>query len=256
MGLRVRSMGVATLALFAGVAVAAPERASAALCPGAGAEITPANIAEAETALLCLTNVYRAERGVPVLTHDPTLRAVARAHSQDMIDRDFFDHVNPDGDGPTDRAQAAGYPGSVGENIAIWPSPPPSARSFFSLWRKSPGHHRNLLDLHGVRTRTAGMGFAVGGGVYLGTQMFGTVANGGTDTALNCPGARENKRAKRRALDRARKQAKRQRRAVRRAGTAKAKKRAKRGVKEARKKVKAAKREAKKAGRVVNAACD
>jgi hypothetical protein len=38
------------------------------------------------------------------------LTNVTEAHSQDIIDRDYFAHVNPDGDGPSDRARAAGYP--------------------------------------------------------------------------------------------------------------------------------------------------
>lgn|GEM_PF-1756685 len=198
-GLR-RALGAASLALLATLAAAMPAPASAAICPGAGAAITPENVTEAEDALLCLVNVYRAERGVPVLTHDPTLRTVARQHSQDMIDRGFFDHVNPDGDGPTDRAQAAGYPGSVGENIAQVFFVPPSPKRFFTLWRKSPGHNSNMLDLHGVRTRTAGMGFAIGDGAWTGTQLFGTVAAGGTETGLDCSRARAHKRAKRKAL--------------------------------------------------------
>ncbi len=249
-----RALGAASLALLATLAAAMPAPASAAICPGAGAAITPENVTEAEDALLCLVNVYRAERGVPVLTHDPTLRTVARQHSQDMIDRGFFDHVNPDGDGPTDRAQAAGYPGSVGENIAQVFFVPPSPKRFFTLWRKSPGHNSNMLDLHGVRTRTAGMGFAIGDGAWTGTQLFGTVAAGGTETGLDCSRARAHKRAKRKALGWARARAKRAKRELRRASTPSARKRAQRRLRRARKAVKKAKRQARMAGRVVKAA--
>jgi uncharacterized protein YkwD len=37
------------------------------------------------------------------------LTLAARAHSEDMATRQFFDHVNPDGANPTARAQAQGY---------------------------------------------------------------------------------------------------------------------------------------------------
>ena len=46
------------------------------------------------------------------------LTDTARAHSLDMLDREFFAHVNPDGLGPADRAWALGYPGTAGENLA------------------------------------------------------------------------------------------------------------------------------------------
>ena len=52
------------------------------------------------------------------------VNALARAadsHSADMVARNFFDHVNPDGDTPYDRATDAGWRASrgfVGENIA------------------------------------------------------------------------------------------------------------------------------------------
>ncbi len=41
----------------------------------------------------------------------------ARTHSQDMVARSFFAHVNPSGQDPTARGAAAGYDVGVGENI-------------------------------------------------------------------------------------------------------------------------------------------
>src|SRR5262245_27110890 len=46
----------------------------------------------------------------PLALNEMLTRA-ARAHSLDMAQRDFFDHVNPDGLDPTDRANAQGYTG-------------------------------------------------------------------------------------------------------------------------------------------------
>jgi hypothetical protein len=73
------------------------------------------------------------------------LTVAARAHSLDMAQRDFFDHVNPDGLDPTDRAQAAGYTGSAGENIAAGYR---SIDASHRAWINSLGHRKNVFSLH------------------------------------------------------------------------------------------------------------
>lgn len=42
------------------------------------------------------------------LTVQPALHCAARMHSRDMLERGFFDAINPDGEGPEDRAERAG----------------------------------------------------------------------------------------------------------------------------------------------------
>lgn len=54
---------------------------------------------------------------VPPLAFNPKLIQAARGHSQDMIARNFFGHVNPSGQDPTARGAAQGYDVGVGENI-------------------------------------------------------------------------------------------------------------------------------------------
>lgn len=55
----------------------------------------------------------------PAVALNTTLRTAARAHALDMLDRDFFAHVNPDGDTPGDRVLASGFVWTtVGENLA------------------------------------------------------------------------------------------------------------------------------------------
>lgn len=73
------------------------------------------------------------------------LTTAARAHSLDMAQRDFFDHVNPDGLDPTDRVNAAGYGGTAGENIAAGYS---SIDEVHAAWLESLGHRKNVLSLH------------------------------------------------------------------------------------------------------------
>ncbi len=73
------------------------------------------------------------------------LTVAARAHSLDMAQRDFFDHVNPDGHDPTWRAQDAGYSGLAGENIAAGYG---SIDEVHAAWLDSLGHRKNVLSLH------------------------------------------------------------------------------------------------------------
>lgn len=82
----------------------------------------------------------------------PTLSNAARDHSQNMDNRQFFDHEDPAGDEPWDRAVDAGHANTyVGENIAVIAS---FSTNFdeqvrvealhTGLW-KSDGHQRNML---------------------------------------------------------------------------------------------------------------
>ena len=92
----------------------------------------------------------------PPLAPHQTLINVAAAHSQDMIDRDFFAHINPDGKDPGARIAAAGYSARYwGENIAIHIG----AAEAHDLLFSSAGHRVNMLrDIYrevgvGVRLR-------------------------------------------------------------------------------------------------------
>lgn len=106
------------------------------------------------------------------------LTQAARAHSQDMATRNFFDHTNPDGLSPTQRAQAAGYGGTAGENIAAGYA---SVDAAHLAWMQSVGHRKNVLSLHAnfdssFHYDEFGPGLALGaGGAYNNyyTQNFG-----------------------------------------------------------------------------------
>ncbi|MBI4579423.1 MAG: RNA polymerase, partial [Planctomycetes bacterium] len=89
-----------------------------------------------------------------------------------MYQRDFFDHVNPDGNGPDDRAVAAGFcrMRMIGENIA-WNYPDVAAVQ--DGWEDSPGHRANMVN-DGFRYYV-GMGYydSPNGPYYV--QLFGDV---------------------------------------------------------------------------------
>jgi hypothetical protein len=60
----------------------------------------------------------------PLAPHQ-ALADAAELHSQDMLDRDYFSHTTlGTNNGPTQRAQAQGYPGSAGENISTFRQSP------------------------------------------------------------------------------------------------------------------------------------
>ncbi len=79
------------------------------------------------------------------LAMNASLRCAARKHAQDMNNRNFFDHINPDGEDPFDRILAAGY-GSytqAGENIAGGSDTPEVT---VAGWVDSDGHCANLMS--------------------------------------------------------------------------------------------------------------
>lgn len=71
------------------------------------------------------------------------LRCAARHHAMDMAVRGFFDHTNPDGDGPGQRIDFAEYDHrGWGENIAFGH---PSPQAVMDGWMDSPGHCSNIM---------------------------------------------------------------------------------------------------------------
>jgi uncharacterized protein YkwD len=121
----------------------------------------------AEAAVLALVNEARVDAGCGALTADPALAAVARAHSADMRDRDYFSHTSPEGLSPFDRAERAGIDYSRAENIAFGQA---DATAVMEAWLESPGHRANILDCELTKL---GVGVAEGPGGPWWTQLFG-----------------------------------------------------------------------------------
>ncbi|NNU26989.1 CAP domain-containing protein [Isoptericola sp. JC619] len=121
----------------------------------------------AAAAVLELVNAERADAGCGPLRQDPELDALATAHSQDMRVRDYFDHTDPDGLTPWDRADAAGVSGLAAENIAVGQR---DAAAVVQAWMDSPGHRANILECSHTRH---GLGKEPGQGGPWWTQVFG-----------------------------------------------------------------------------------
>ncbi len=135
-------------------------------------------------------NRARQSENLGTLDWRDDLATIAQAHSRDMATRDFFDHVNPDGKSPDDRAVAAGIECvitisstqrrlGVSENLYMtsryerytdavlgdrvkrtyeWFPVAEIAHRTVQGWLDSPGHRRNLLE---PTAHTEGIGVAV-----------------------------------------------------------------------------------------------
>jgi uncharacterized protein YkwD len=78
------------------------------------------------------------------LAWNPLLGQAALVHSADMAQKHYFNHKQPDGSVPADRATAAGYRWArVGENIASGQRTPEEA---VASWLDSPGHCANIMN--------------------------------------------------------------------------------------------------------------
>lgn len=79
---------------------------------------TPTGNDELSLEMINAINIERLNNGLLPLEANERLAFVALAHAQDMVGRNYFDHVTPDGKSLRDRLQAQGLePYWVGENI-------------------------------------------------------------------------------------------------------------------------------------------
>lgn len=129
-------------------------------------------------------NEARAENGLGPLSFDDGLREVARYHSRDMAENNYFSHTSPDGGTMTDRYDRFGYECRIplgeyryatgAENIFMYGSSAPSEEELAQMvvdgWMDSEGHRANIVD---ENHRRQGIGVAVSddGSVYV-TQNF------------------------------------------------------------------------------------
>ncbi|MGD1939788.1 MAG: CAP domain-containing protein [Leptolyngbyaceae cyanobacterium] len=91
-----------------------------------------------------LTNEFRTQNGLGVLSVDIDLTEAAQSYSATMARGDFFSHIGKDGSLPWDRAEAAGYEsGIIGENIGMGFSTPDE---IVDAWIDSKSHRAAMLN--------------------------------------------------------------------------------------------------------------
>jgi len=113
---------------------------------------TPQDIETVSAATLCLIQQERARNGELPLQLNAQLAHAAVEHSEEMVSRDYFAHIAPDGLTPLRRVEAAGYlPNNevgytVGENIAWGTLQLSTPAAIVAAWIASPEHLANILD--------------------------------------------------------------------------------------------------------------
>ncbi|GAQ54319.1 CAP domain-containing protein [Streptomyces acidiscabies] len=140
--------------------------APAAKAPAKAATAVSAEL-QAAAQVLVLVNEERAKVGCSALSANSALADLAQKFSEDMAARGFFDHTDPDGKSPWDRAAAAGITDLAGENIARGQG---DAAAVMDAWMNSPGHKANILNCD---FKTLGVGVHFGSGGPWWTQDFG-----------------------------------------------------------------------------------
>ncbi|MFB7913129.1 CAP domain-containing protein [Streptomyces sp. NPDC056061] len=146
---------------------AAGSHTSGSSAPAARRSMASPAVTSAREAVLALVNRERAKAGCSPVRADSPLASLAQDFSADMAARGFFDHTDPDGRTPWDRASKAGVRGLGGENIARGQA---DAAAVMDAWMHSDGHRANILNCD---FRTLGVGVHFGPGGPWWTQDFG-----------------------------------------------------------------------------------
>jgi uncharacterized protein YkwD len=124
-----------------------------------------ASVATNEQVLLRLINSARAHRGLARLTTRSSLRSAARAHSSEMVRRDYFSHSSASGATFATRILSFGYSRagcsswSVSEAIGWGVGMRGTPQAVLRAWLASPLHRSVIL---GARWRDVGVGCALG----------------------------------------------------------------------------------------------
>ena len=122
--------------------------------------------------ILDLVNVDRVNHGLPILSLDQTLNSAASAKAEDMVAKNYFAHVAPDGTKPWDWFKDSGYNYAyAGENLAEGFSDPADLEN---SWMASPSHRANILSPF---YSDVGLAVVAEGNSNIVVQFFGSKEN-------------------------------------------------------------------------------
>lgn len=122
-------------------------------------------LTNAEERVFKLQNQARTSRGLKALCVHPDLTQAARAHSQEMLEKDYMEHNSFNGESVKHRLERFGYTFDgysfylYGENIACGCGSRGSPDSIFKGWMNSKGHKSNILK---EKYRQVGVGVRTG----------------------------------------------------------------------------------------------
>lgn len=133
---------------------------------------------EIEELIFELVNEEREDEGLQGFDYSDEMAELAEYHSQNMVDYDFFDHTDHQGNGMSGRWDIVCPDvswSSIAENIAMnyGDTEEEVAENFVESWMDSPGHRANILS----DNEYIGVGVVGDGtGYYYATQCFYTAA--------------------------------------------------------------------------------
>lgn len=120
-----------------------------------------------EQQVVDLVNKYREENGLKPLKINYSVSKVAQAKSEDMRDKNYFDHTSPTYGSPFEMLKSFGISyKTAGENIAKGQK---TAEAVVNAWMNSEGHRKNILN---ANYEEIGVGYATGNGTTYWTQLF------------------------------------------------------------------------------------
>lgn len=134
--------------------------------------VTTTNPVDLERLAFNLINRYRENFGLSSLKWSDDVAKIARLHSENMANFNFFSHMGLDGSMVNDRADLLGISKwrAIGENIAYNQGYDNPVEFAVERWMESPAHRENLLS---ARWRESGIGVAVTKeGKYYFTEVF------------------------------------------------------------------------------------
>ena len=133
---------------------------------------TASEVIDLEKTAFALVNQKRAEKGLAPLAWSDEAAKLAKLHSENMAQFNFFNHKGIDGKMVDERADSLGITRwtLIGENIAYNRGYKNPIETAVEKWLLSPTHRQNILD---DRWKEAAIGIAVAAdGTYYFTQVF------------------------------------------------------------------------------------
>ncbi len=131
------------------------------------------------------TNRQRLANGKKELKEDTKLNEAAKNKAMDILAKQYFDHIAPDGRGPSDFVENTGYDYvTIGENLALGNFT--DDKDLVQGWMESPGHRENILD-----PKFTEIGVAVVEGIYEYKKVWVAVQEFGTPITV-CPVVEKN----------------------------------------------------------------
>lgn len=126
------------------------------------------------------TNIVRVKNKLSNLTENKLLNLSAEKKLKDILEKQYFEHVSPDGVGIDNLSDEVGYEYIlIGENLAMGSFK--NDKDLVDAWMGSFGHRKNIL-----KPSYAEIGVAVARGVFNGENVWVAVQHFGTPKSL-CP---------------------------------------------------------------------